>query len=68
MIKFIKRTNEWYESLTEMKGSIFYLSLVFVPYILIMLLAPSPYNRLALIWCLLVAIWRVSYSFLKNIK
>jgi hypothetical protein len=65
MIKFIKYTNEWYESLSEVKSSVFYLSLVFIPYIALMILLNKPYNTISIIWPVLVAIWRLSYKIIK---
>ena len=66
MIKFIKVTNQWYESLSEIKGSIFYLSLVFIPYVLLMIFLPKPLYLSSVLWPLFVAIWRFSYILIKD--
>lgn len=68
MIKFIKVTNQWYESLSEIKGSLFYLALVFVPYIILMLTLNKPYYYLSIIWPVLVALWRFSYKLISEIN
>ena len=43
MKKLIIKSNQWYESLPDMKGFIFYLSLIFIPYVILMLTLPKPY-------------------------
>lgn len=70
MIKrFIIKTNEWYESLPEIKGRLFYLSIIFIPYTLILFLTPfsgvTP-SMLSLTWVFLVAMWRTSYFWIKD--
>ena len=62
----IIKSNQWYESLTDMKGFIFYLSLTFIPYVILMLTLPKPYNLFSIGWPLLVAIWRFSYQIIKD--
>lgn len=66
MIKFIKLTNQWYESLTEIKGFIFYLSLIFIPYCLLMIFLPKPYYYFSMLWPFSVALWRFSYQIIKD--
>lgn len=66
MINFIRKTNQWYESLSNIRGSIFYLSLVFIPYILLMIFLPKPYYLLSILWPTFVAIWRLSYQLIKR--
>ena len=66
MIKFIKITTEWYESLTEIKGLLFYMSLIFIPYVILMLTLPKPYYLFSIFWPFLVAIWRFSYQVIKD--
>lgn len=65
--KFIIKSNEWYEGLPKVKGELFYLSLIFIPYLLILFLVPLSGIKptlLAMSWMLLVAIWRVAYSWI----
>lgn len=66
MINFIRKTNQWYESLSNIRGSIFYLSLIFIPYILLMIFLPKPYYLLSMLWPIFVAIWRLSYQVIKR--
>ena len=67
MIKFIKITNKWYESLPNTKGMIFYICLVFIPYIILMLTLNKPYFYFSIIWPALVALWRFSYKILTEL-
>lgn len=67
MIKFIKITNKWYESLPNTKGIIFYICLVLIPYIILMLTLNKPYFYFSIIWPLLVALWRFSYKILTEL-
>lgn len=62
----IVKTNEWYENLDELYGSIFYLSLIFVPFILIGILTNLPI--LAIGWVFMVAVWRLSYKLYEEFK
>lgn len=50
MIKFIKITNKWYESLPNTKGMIFYICLVLIPYIILILTLNKPYFFISIIW------------------
>lgn len=67
MIKFIKITNKWYESLPNTKGIIFYICLVLIPYIILMLTLNKPYFYFSIIWPSLVALWRFSYKILTEL-
>lgn len=67
MIKFILRTNKWYESLPERSGSLFYMALIFIPYIILMITLNKPYYNLSIVWPFLVGIWRFSYKILKDV-
>ncbi len=71
MLNFIRKTNQWYESLPEVKGSLFYLALIFVPYCLLMFLlmtffVDKPYYLISILWPVLVSIWRLSYQLIKS--
>jgi len=70
--KFIYKTNIWYENLNNIKGGIFYLSLIFIPYSILFLTLSKPYYLIfPLLWVFIVGLWRMSYSMLKeweNIK
>ena len=67
--KFIYKTNVWYESLNNIKGGIFYLSLIFIPYLVLFLTLSKPYYLIfPLLWVFIVALWRMSYSMLKETK
>lgn len=67
MIKFIKKTNQWYESLSELKGSLFYIGLIFIPYAILMLTLNKPYFYFSIFWPALVALWRFSYKILTDL-
>lgn len=70
--KFIIKTNEWYENLSDLKGGLLYLGLVFIPYFLIDLITISLASSVTLtallpmLWILLVISWRMSFKLLKN--
>jgi hypothetical protein len=66
MKRLIIKSNQWYESLPDMKGSLFYLALIFIPYVILMLTLPKPYYYFSMMWPLLVAIWRFSYQIIKD--
>ena len=75
--KIIIKTNEWYEGLPNIKGDLFYLSLCFIPYILILFLISfddvSDPNGIyptliGFMWLLSVAMWRVSYKYIKELE
>lgn len=66
MRKFLTITNKWYESLSEIKGAIFYLSLIFIPYCLLMFFLPPPYYLFSIMWPFLVSIWRWAYILIKE--
>lgn len=70
--KFIIKTNEWYESLSSIKGGLFYMGLIFIPYSILIFTLPSPYYlSLPLVWIFIVALWRLVYSYIldyRNIK
>lgn len=77
MIKFIIKTNEWYEKLPGIKGDLFYLALVIIPYTVVFWTVPmiwdSKYNQvlapmLAMICPLVVGTWRLSYSIIMDLK
>jgi len=65
MKKFILKTNEWYEGLKFPFGGLFYLFLVFLPFITLHKIFPEK-AILPLIWILLVIFWRASYSILRK--
>ncbi len=69
MIKnFIIKTNVWYENLPNIKGDIFYLSLIFIPYIILMITLSDRWHLLSLAWPFSVALWRFSFKVIKDIK
>lgn len=77
MIKFIIKTNEWYEKLPGIKGDLFYLSLLIIPYITLLITIPMIYHgkytqvfspMIAITWPLLVGLWRLSYSIIIDLK
>lgn len=67
MMNFIVKTNQWYESLSDLKGFIFYLSLVFLPYVALMLFLNKPYFYFSIFWPVLVALWRLSYKIYNEV-
>jgi hypothetical protein len=67
MKKLIIKSNQWYESLSMRKGFLFYFSLIFVPYVILMLTLPKPYYLFSIFWPFLVAIWRFSYQIIKDL-
>jgi hypothetical protein len=67
MKKLIIKSNQWYEALPDMKGFIFYFSLVFIPYVILMLTLPKPYYLFSIGWPFLVAIWRFSYQVITDL-
>jgi hypothetical protein len=74
LANLIVRSNEWYENLPKFSGEMFYLGLVFIPYMWIVfglaILVPSKTGilgcSLGLLWVLLVCLWRVSFSYIKE--
>jgi hypothetical protein len=66
MKKLIIKSNQWYEALSMRKGFLFYFSLVFIPYVILMLTLPKPYYLFSIGWPFLVAIWRFSYQIIKD--
>ncbi len=69
MIRFIIKSNEWYEKLPELKGFIFYLSLIFIPYTILLILVQGVHGNIcAIFWPLIVALWRMSYKLLVDFK
>lgn len=67
MKKLIIKSNQWYESLSLRKGLLFYMSLIFIPYTILMLTLPTTYHLFSIGWPLLVAIWRFSYQIIKDL-
>jgi hypothetical protein len=67
MKKLIIKSNQWYEALSMRKGFLFYFSLVFIPYVILMLTLPKPYYFFSMVWPLLVGIWRLSYQIIKDL-
>lgn len=67
MKKLIIKSNQWYESLSIRKGSLFYMALIFIPYAILMLTLPKPYYYFSIGWPLLVAIWRFSYKVITDL-
>jgi len=69
----IVKSNQWYENLPDKKGSLFYNSLVFIPYALItfglIFIMPSKSGifecSMGLCWILLVCLWRLSFDWIK---
>lgn len=67
---FIVKTNQWYENLPKISGEMFYLGLVFIPYMVItfgtMFIIPSKTGILScglgLLWIVLVIAWRMSFK------
>lgn len=69
MIKFIIKTNQWYESLSNIKSGIFYLSLIFVSYLILLFSLRDPYFQfMPLTWVFLVALWRASYGWIIELR
>jgi len=66
--KFIIKTNEWYESLPTTKGGLFYIGLIFIPYIILFLSISPEWNFLSLLWPFSVAMWRFSYNAIKEFQ
>lgn len=66
MNKLIIKSNEWYESLPELKGSLFFLALVLVPYVLLMIFLNKPYYNFSIVWPVLVGLWRFSYKVIQK--
>ena len=67
--KLIIKSNEWYERLPKIKGDLFYLSLVFIPYFLLMFFLPLEGKWpiiCGIIWVFLVALWRTIYVWIKD--
>ena len=56
----IVKTNEWYENLDKLYSGIFYLSLIFVPFILLGFFSGGV--TYSFIWIFLVISWRLSYK------
>jgi hypothetical protein len=67
MKKLIIKSNQWYEALSMRKGFLFYFSLVFIPYVILMLTLPKPYYYFSMVWPLLVGIWRFSYQVITDL-
>jgi hypothetical protein len=67
MKKLIIKSNQWYESLSLRKGLLFYMSLIFIPYTILMLTLPKPYYLFSIGWPFLVAIWRFSYQVITDL-
>ena len=67
MKKLIIKSNQWYEALSMRKGFLFYFSLVFIPYVILMLTLPTPYHLFSIVWPFLVAIWRFSYQVITDL-
>ena len=73
MKNWIIKSNQWYENLPEKKGSIFYLCLVFIPYILLNIIligfiptiSPLVCTLSCGSWIILVTLWRVLYDIIK---
>jgi len=73
---FIIKSNEWYENLPRFSGEMFYLGLVFIPYICIVfgliLLTPSETGilecGLGMLWILMVCLWRLSFDWIKDYR
>lgn len=69
MTKFIIKTNEWYESLSNIKAGLFYLSLIFVPYLILLFTLTDPYFAyMPLVWVFIVALWRASYGWIIELR
>ena len=77
MIKFIIKTNEWYEKLPGIKGDLFYLALILIPYSIIFWAVPMVYHgkysqvfapMIAMIFPMMVGLWRLSYSIIIDLK
>jgi hypothetical protein len=63
MIKrFIYKTNEWYIRLPEIKGGIFYISLMLFPYCFLVIFLNALW---AMLWIFLLSLWRLSYDWFK---
>jgi len=70
--KFIIKTNEWYEKLPNLKGSIFYISLIFIPYISLFFISavfwPRFFYAVPITWVFMVAMWRASYQWIIEFR
>ena len=60
---FITKTNEWYEKLPDLTGFIFYLSLILIPYSILV----SMNIVYSFIWLVAVIAWRVSYKVINEL-
>lgn len=72
---FIVKTNEWYENLPKISGEMFYLGLVFIPYMWIVfgLAVWAPRTGIlgcvfGILWILLVCLWRLSFDWIKDYR
>lgn len=63
MKKFINVTNQWYESLSDIKKLIFFMTVVIIPNSFMFL--PKPYCVISITWALIICIWRISFKLLK---
>ncbi len=68
LTRFIIQSNKWYEDLPSIKGGLFYIGLVFIPYAILIFTIKNTFGSFfALSWILIVIIWRSLYK-LINIK
>lgn len=66
--RFIIKTNKWYERLPTLKGSLFYIGLIFIPYLILTFTISDTFYKSPLIWIFLVALWRTSYFWILDYK
>ena len=74
VVRFITKTNEWYEALSGLKGEMFYLGLCFIPYFIIGISLSFTTTRsivitgLSIMWIFLVGLWRLSFFLIKDYR
>ena len=69
MKNLIIKTNKWFDSLSEVLSLVVFLSLVYTPFTILMLSINGRSGTIsAMIWILILIIWRLSYNLLKTNK
>ncbi len=72
--RFIIKTNQWYEKLPGIKGDLFYLAIIIIPYISIFFIVDSfsiipKFSSLpSMMWVVVVVLWRLSYKLIMEFK